>query len=109
MPAAEFLLESITAAKRGVLLSGASFAGTRTSKELLLLCRSDAVAVDMEAAAVAFAAHASGIPFAVAKTISDRLVPEEHVEDEFLAWVKSAAEHAATVVDCLVDITVLTD
>lgn len=95
------LLSDVAATIRGVILSGASFAGTKASKVELLERRADGVAVDMEAAAVAFAAHAAGVPFSVAKTISDRLEPQGDVEDEFRAWLPAAAEHAATVVDSL--------
>ncbi|KAI9008528.1 nucleoside phosphorylase domain-containing protein [Hyaloraphidium curvatum] len=89
------------AAMKGVLVSGAMFAGTTASKMDLLSRVPGALAVDMEAAAIAFAADTAKIPWAVCKTISDRFEHAGHIEDEFLTWMPRAAEHAAEVVDAL--------
>ena len=63
---------------RGLVISGDRFVATRAESEQLRAALPDALAVEMEGAAVAQVCHDFGRPFAVVRTISDRADDAAH-------------------------------
>ncbi|ARU06582.1 5'-methylthioadenosine/S-adenosylhomocysteine nucleosidase [Comamonas serinivorans] len=57
---------------RGLVVSGDRFVATAGERERLMAAVPDALAVEMEGAAVAQVCHAFGLPLAVVRTVSDR-------------------------------------
>jgi 5'-methylthioadenosine/S-adenosylhomocysteine nucleosidase len=94
---AEWFRHEFPGAKLGTLLSGNEFVGRSERKRKLAGSAKDALLVDMEAAGVAMVAHRYGVPFGVAKTVSDRLTPEGSIESDFSCCLRSSAAHAAQV------------
>jgi adenosylhomocysteine nucleosidase len=86
----------------GTLVSGNEFVASPVRKRALAEIDKHVLAVEMEAAGVAQTARKLGIPFVVAKTIADRLSPESAIADEYLLFMKRAAENAALIMDMLV-------
>jgi adenosylhomocysteine nucleosidase len=60
------------ASHTGLIISGDIFVATVEGSQVLRAALPDALAVEMEGAALAQVCHAAGVPFAVARTISDR-------------------------------------
>ncbi|MFP8836046.1 5'-methylthioadenosine/adenosylhomocysteine nucleosidase [Hydrogenophaga sp. XSHU_21] len=82
---------------QGLLLSGDRFVSTSTESAALLAELPDALAVDMESAAVAQVCADFGVPFAVARTVSDRADDDAHVDfPRFLTQV--ASRYSAAIV-----------
>ena len=88
---------------KGVIASGNSFASTTEKKKKIASRYDDSMLVDMEAGAVAQVAASHNIPFAVVKTVSDTLEPQDGISDEYTTFVKPASENAALVVKSLVE------
>jgi adenosylhomocysteine nucleosidase len=65
---------------RGLVVSGDRFVSTQAESAALRLALPDALAVEMEGAAVAQVCHDYGVPFAAARTISDRADDAAHVD-----------------------------
>ncbi|HEY1392027.1 MAG TPA: 5'-methylthioadenosine/adenosylhomocysteine nucleosidase [Methylibium sp.] len=81
----------------GLVLSGDRFVATEAEGEILRSNLSDALAVEMEGAAVAQVCHDCDIPFAVLRSISDRADDSAHVDfGRFVAEV--ASRYSATIV-----------
>lgn len=74
---------------RGLLVSGDRFVSTAAESEALRLSLPDALAVEMEGAAVAQVCHGYGVPFAAMRTISDRADDEAH--GDFARFVAEVA------------------
>lgn len=75
---------------RGLLVSGDRFVSTRRENDVLRRRLRDALAVEMEGAAVAQVCHDFGVPFGVVRTISDRADANAHVDfNRFVAAVAS--------------------
>jgi adenosylhomocysteine nucleosidase len=74
---------------RGLLVSGDRFVSTAAESEALRLSLPDALAVEMEGAAVAQVCHDYGVPFAAMRTISDRADDEAH--GDFARFVAEVA------------------
>lgn len=97
----QHILES-TPCKTGTILSGSSFAATRAEKERLAALASDALLVEMEAAGVALTCERYKIPFAVVKTVSDRLDAEHGVSQDYKTFLSHAADTAAAIAKNLI-------
>ena len=83
---------------RGLLVSGDRFVSTAAESEALRRHLPDALAVEMEGAAVAQVCHDYGIPFAAVRTISDRADDQAHVDfPHFVTHV--ASRYALRIVD----------
>jgi len=83
---------------RGLLVSGDRFVSTAAESEALRRQLPDALAVEMEGAAVAQACHDYGVPFAAIRTISDRADDEAHGDfARFVAEV--ASRYSLALVD----------
>jgi len=74
---------------RGLLVSGDRFVSTAAESESLRRSLPDALAVEMEGAAVAQVCHDYGVPFAAMRTISDRADDEAH--GDFARFVAEVA------------------
>jgi adenosylhomocysteine nucleosidase len=75
---------------RGVIVSGDRFVATQAESAALRAALPDALAVEMEGAAVAQVCHDYGVPFAAVRTISDRADDAAHVDfTRFVAAVAS--------------------
>lgn len=74
---------------RGLLISGDRFVSTAAESEALRRSLPDALAVEMEGAAVAQVCHDYGVPFAAMRTISDRADDEAH--GDFARFVAEVA------------------
>jgi adenosylhomocysteine nucleosidase len=73
---------------RGLIVSGDRFVATAGESAALRALLSDALAVEMEGAAVAQVCHAFGVPLAVVRSISDRADDDAHADfDQFLREV----------------------
>lgn len=78
------------AVHRGLVVSGDRFVSTTAESAALRALLPDALAVEMEGAAVAQVCHDFGRPFAVMRTISDRADDAAHVDfPRFVADVAS--------------------
>lgn len=85
---------------QGLVVSGDRFVST--SQESLALCEAlpDALAVEMEGAAIAQVCHDYGLPFAAVRTISDRADDAAHADfTRFIGAV--ASRYSAVVVEHL--------
>jgi methylthioadenosine nucleosidase (EC 3.2.2.16) len=65
---------------RGLIVSGDRFISTRADSDALRHALPDALAVEMEGAAVAQVCHDYGVPFALVRTISDRADDNAHID-----------------------------
>lgn len=74
---------------RGLLVSGDRFVSTAAESAVLRRDLPDALAVEMEGAAVAQVCHDYGVPFAAVRTISDRADDEAH--GDFTRFVSAVA------------------
>lgn len=85
----------------GLIISGDQFVSTAASSNGLSARLPDALATEMEGAAVAQVCHDFDVPFAAVRTISDRADDEAHVD--FMRFVTEVASHysAATILACL--------
>jgi adenosylhomocysteine nucleosidase len=83
---------------RGLLVSGDRFVSTSTESEALRRDLPDALAVEMEGAAMAQVCHDYGVPFAAMRTISDRADDAAHGDfARFVAEV--ASRYSLALVD----------
>jgi adenosylhomocysteine nucleosidase len=74
---------------RGLLISGDRFVSSAAESEALRRALPDALAVEMEGAAVAQVCHDYGVPFAAMRTISDRADDAAH--GDFTRFVSAVA------------------
>lgn len=89
-----------TRVHRGLVLSGDRFVSTGLECRRLRRALPDALAVEMEGAAIAQVCHDYGVPFAAVRTISDRADDDAHVD--FTQFVQDvAARHSAAIVAAL--------
>lgn len=85
---------------RGLVVSGDRFVSTTAESQALQAALPDALAVEMEGAAIAQVCHDYGVPFAAVRTISDRADDDAHVD--FLQFVREvASRHSAAIVQAL--------
>jgi adenosylhomocysteine nucleosidase len=85
----------------GGLVSGSEFVGSGARKNELAMLHPGSVAVEMEAAGMAVITAKAKLPFAVIKTIADRLNPDESVFNDFNLFVHRASENAAGIIKIL--------
>lgn len=76
---------------RGTLLTGDRFVSTQAESEALRTAFPQALAVDMESAAVAQVCHDYGVPFGAVRTVSDRADDQAHVD--FPHFLQQVARH----------------
>ena len=89
-----------TTLHRGLVVSGDRFVSTAIENEALRAALPDALAVEMEGAAIAQVCRDYGVPFAAVRTISDRADCEAH--GDFLSFVRDvASRHSAAIVAAL--------
>ncbi len=74
---------------QGLILSGDRFVSTSAESQALRLALPDALAVEMEGAAVAQVCHDYAVPFAAVRTISDRADDEAHTD--FTRFIREVA------------------
>jgi adenosylhomocysteine nucleosidase len=74
---------------RGLVVSGDRFVATRAEGEALRAALPDALAVEMEGAALAQVCHDYGVPFAVLRSVSDRA--DDAATTDFLQFVSGYA------------------
>jgi len=87
---------------RGLLVSGDRFVSTSAESEALRRELPDALAVEMEGAAMAQVCHDYGVPFAAMRTISDRADDAAHGDfARFVAEV--ASRYSLALVDAWLD------
>ena len=85
---------------RGLVISGDRFVSTDAECRALRSALPQALAVEMEGAAVAQVCHDFGVPFAAVRTISDRAVDAAHLD--FARFVREvASRHSAAIVQAL--------
>lgn len=83
---------------RGLLLSGDRFVSTTAESRVLQAALPQALAVEMEGAAMAQVCHDYGVPFAAVRTISDRADDTAHVD--FTRFIQEvASRHSAAIVE----------
>jgi adenosylhomocysteine nucleosidase len=83
------------AVHRGLIVSGDRFVSTAAESAALRALLPDALAVEMEGAAVAQVCHDFGKPFAVMRTVSDRADDSAHIDfPRFVAEVASTLARA---------------
>jgi adenosylhomocysteine nucleosidase len=81
---------------QGLVVSGDRFVSTTAESQALQFALPDALACEMEGAAVAQVCHDYGVPFAAVRTISDRADDAAHVD--FARFIESVASRYAMVV-----------
>jgi adenosylhomocysteine nucleosidase len=85
---------------RGLVVSGDRFVSTTFESRALQQALPDALAVEMEGAAIAQVCRDYGVPFAAVRTISDRADDEAH--GDFLTFIREvASRHSAAIVQAL--------
>jgi adenosylhomocysteine nucleosidase len=85
----------------GLVLSGDRFVSSAAESEALRRAFGDALAVEMEGAAVAQVCHDFGLPFAVLRVVSDRADDAAHVDfGRFIAEVASRYTVALVLALC---------
>lgn len=86
------------AVHQGLVASGDRFIATTADSAALRAALPDALAVEMEGAAVAQVCHDFGLPFAALRTISDRADDSAHIDfNRFVEQV--ASRYSAAVLD----------
>lgn len=89
-----------TVLHRGLVVSGDRFVATTAESRALQAALPEALAVEMEGAAIAQVCHDYGVPFAAVRTVSDRADDAAH--GDFLRFVREvASRHSAAVVEAL--------
>lgn len=76
---------------QGMIISGDQFINAATTCRALTQALPDALAVEMEGAAVAQVCHDFGVPYAVIRTISDRADDDAHID--FPRFIHAVARH----------------
>jgi adenosylhomocysteine nucleosidase len=85
---------------RGLVASGDRFVSTTGESRALQAALPQALAVEMEGAAIAQVCHDYGVPFAAVRTISDRADDEAH--GDFVQFIEEvASRHSAAIVEAL--------
>jgi adenosylhomocysteine nucleosidase len=85
---------------RGLVVSGDRFVATSTESRALQAALPEALAVEMEGAAIAQVCHDCGIPFAAVRTVSDRADDAAHLD--FATFLRDvASRHSAAIVQAL--------
>lgn len=85
---------------RGLVVSGDRFVATTAESAALRQALPDALAVEMEGAAIAQVCHDYGVPFAAVRTISDRADDLAHVD--FPRFIRAVASgYSATIISRL--------
>ena len=85
---------------RGLVVSGDRFVSTSAEQAALQAALPDALAVEMEGAAIAQVCHDYGIAYAAVRTISDRADDAAH--GDFVSFVEHvASRHSAAIVKAL--------
>lgn len=85
---------------RGLVVSGDRFVSTTAESRALQVALPDALAVEMEGAAIAQVCHDYGVPFAAVRTVSDRADDAAH--GDFLTFIRDvASRHSAAIVEAL--------
>ncbi|MEO8299396.1 MAG: 5'-methylthioadenosine/adenosylhomocysteine nucleosidase [Burkholderiales bacterium] len=92
-PEAVALGVNAPALHQGLVVSGDRFVATAAESRALLDALPDALAVEMEGAALAQVCHDLQLPFAVLRTISDRADDSAHVD--FLRFIRVVAAKAS--------------
>lgn len=81
---------------RGLVVSGDRFVSTTAESRALQAALPDALAVEMEGAAIAQVCYDYGMPFAAVRTVSDRADDAAH--GDFLTFVRDvASRHSAAI------------
>ena len=93
----ELSIENDPTVFNGIILSGSEFVGTTKRKKDLSALHPKAMLVDMEASAIGVVAERAGVPFLIAKTVSDRLLPDGSIENDFTLFLKQASQNAARI------------
>ena len=89
-----------TRSHRGLVLSGDRFVATTAESEALQSALPDALAVEMEGAAIAQVCRDYGVAFAAVRTVSDRADDEAH--GDFVSFIRDvASRHSAAIVEAL--------
>jgi adenosylhomocysteine nucleosidase len=89
---------------RGLVVSGDRFVATTAESKALQMALPDALAVEMEGAAIAQVCHDYGVPFAAIRTVSDRADDAAH--GDFLTFIRDvASRHSAAIVAALLTAT----
>jgi adenosylhomocysteine nucleosidase len=94
--AAQALGASAPVLHRGLVISGDRFVNAAAECAALRQVLPDALAVEMEGAALAQVCHDLGLPFAVLRTISDRADDSAHVD--FTQFIQVAAQASAAII-----------
>ena len=83
---------------RGLVLSGDRFVATSAESRALREALPDALAVEMEGAAIAQVCHDYGVPFAAVRTISDRA--DDAATVDFVRFIAAvASRYSAALLD----------
>ena len=89
-----------TRVHRGLVVSGDRFVSTTSECRALQAALPDALAVEMEGAAIAQVCRDFGMPFAAVRTISDRA--DDGAHGDFVSFIRDvASRHSAAIVEAL--------
>ena len=84
-----FLTQALPRVHRGLIVSGDQFVASASAVDLLRAALPDALAVEMEGAAIAQVCYEYGVPCAVVRTISD--TADAHAPASFLTFLTEIA------------------
>ena len=81
---------------QGLVVSGDRFVSSAAESSVLQQALPDALAVEMEGAALAQICHEYGVPYALMRTISDRADNTAHVD--FSSFLRDVASHYSSAI-----------
>jgi adenosylhomocysteine nucleosidase len=84
-----FLTEAVPTVHSGLIISGDQFVASATSVDLLRAALPDALAVEMEGAAIAQVCYEYSVPCAIVRTISD--TADAHAPASFVTFLTELA------------------
>jgi adenosylhomocysteine nucleosidase len=85
----------------GTVLSGSEFVASSKRKLEIRRTDKDALLVEMEASALCQIARRMNIPIGIAKTVVDRLNPDNSVSDDYKTFMNYAVKHSKNVMNNL--------
>jgi adenosylhomocysteine nucleosidase len=94
----EWLMSTGLPCRSGLVLSGSEFVGSSLRKRQLASRHQNSLAIEMESAGVALVAKKLNLPFAVVKTIADRMNPDDSISTDYKKFLSHAAESAAKII-----------
>ncbi len=86
----------------GTILTGNQFIATTEAKQRIASLADNSLLVEMESGGIALACERRKVPFAVAKTVSDRFSVEHGISNDYKKFLASSASNSANIVNRII-------